>query len=186
MTSTAVVFLAAALIAQARQPEKPVLVHADAVCFVHALRAMPDAPDSHVERVIEPGLVLLHTTRSTGEMSVLVRTTGVVAISTRRVSFRVARILGVAADAERLYVLVWTGRAWDKAPARDALVDDGRYELRAFWLADGSPLAAPRDVEGLPKAAPPETLEKGLLRLVEDGVECGGTRAVYKGRDLQK
>ncbi len=155
------------------------LVHADASCFVHALPAFPEA--DLVERVVHPGLMLLHTARASGEMTVLARTTGTMAISTRRISYVQTRILGIAADAERLYVLAWSVRAWDKPPDRDAPVEGGRYELRAFRLADGKALRAPAlKPEGLPKGAPPETLEHGPLRLVEGGVECYGTRAILK------
>jgi hypothetical protein len=164
--------------------EKPALIHSDAGCFVHALRAPPDA-SGYVERVVASGRAILHTARATGDMAVLVPATGVVAISTRRLSFRVTRILGTAADEERLYVLVWSGRAWDRPPAPDAPIEGGRYELRAFWLADGAPLEVPSLDTGLPKDAPPETLERGPLRLVQRGIECYGTRAAYKGRELQ-
>ena len=163
----------------------PLLVHADACCFVHALPAA-HAPEKHVGRVVDPGLVILHTVRDTGEMAVLVPATGTVAVSTRRISFRQTRILGIAADTERLYVLTWTVRVWDRPPERDAAVEGGSYVLRTYWLADGRALAAPAlEAEGLPKGAPPETPEKGPLRLVAGGVECFGTRANYKGEKLE-
>ena len=53
----------------------------------------------------------------------------------------VTRVLGVAADAERLYVVLWSsGRIFDRPPAEDAALEGGRYELRVFWLGDGSAL----------------------------------------------
>lgn len=163
---------------------KPVLVLADTSCFVHALPGFPEV--QQVERSVDPGFMLLHTVRASGEMSVLVPPTGTVAISTRRISFVQTRILGIAADAERLYVLLGSVRAWDKPPEKDAPVEGGGYVLRTFWLADGQGLTAPAlKTEGLPKGAPPETLKHGPLRLVAGGVESFGTRAIYKGRDLQ-
>jgi hypothetical protein len=188
MRSSALLLLAAALAAEDGKPEKPALVHADAACFVHALRAMPETPrERKFERVVEPGLAMLHTVRATGEMTVLVPATGTVAINTRRISFVVTRIIGVAADAERLYVLVWTTRVYDRPPDRNATAEGGSYALRTFWLADGSALLAPAlAAEGLPEGAPPEAVDKGPLRLTKDGVECYGTRAAYKGRDLER
>lgn len=182
MRSVALLLCATAL----ADAEKPVLVHSDALCFVHALRAMPEASADRYARAVEGGRALLHTARATGDMTMLVPATGVVAINTRRISFQVTRILGVAADKERIYVLIWSGRVRDRPPAPDAPAEGGRHELRSFWLADGAPLRAPAlEGEGLPKAAPPEGIEMGPLRLIEGGVECFCTRAAYKGRDLQ-
>ncbi len=166
-----------ALLLCALADEKPVLVLADASSFVHAVRATPDG--TYLERVVEPGFMLLHTVRASGEMTVLIPPTGTVAISTRRISYGTTRILGVAADAERLYVLLWTGHAFGKPPGPA----EGGYALRTFWLADGAALWAPAlKPEGLPKEIPAETLEKGPLRLVKGGVELYGTRATYKER----
>ena len=188
MRSTALLLLAGALVADDGKPPKPPLVHIDAACFVHALRGAPEVSGGVVERVTGPGHLLLHVVRATGEMTVLVPATGTVAVNTRRISFHQTRILGVAADTERLYVLMWSsGRVFDKPPDPDALAEGGIFELRTFWLADGQPLAAPKlSAEGLPKGAPPETVEKGPLQIVKGGVECYGTRAAYKGRELQQ
>jgi hypothetical protein len=186
MRSIALLLCAAALLAEEPKPGKPVLLHSDAACFVHAVRGVPEA-SRPVERIVGPGHQLLHTIRTTGEMTVLVPATGTVAINTRRISFVQTRILGIAADEERLYVLIWSsGRVYDRPPDPGAPVEGGRHELRTFWLADGQPLAAPTlGAEGLPKVAPPETLGNGSLGPVKGGGECHGTRAVYKGRDLQ-
>ncbi len=156
---------------------KPVLVHKSDSSFVHALRTGGDG--TLLERVVEPGCMLLHTVRTSGEMTVLVPPTGTLAINTRRISYVTTRILGIAADAERLYVLFWSGHAFDKPPGPA----DGRFELRTFWLADGAALRAQiLKAEGLQNEIPAETLEKGPLRLVEGGVEAYGTRATFKER----
>jgi len=154
---------------------QPVLVLASDSCFVHAVPAAPGA--GSLERVLESGHTLLHTVRDSGKMTVLVPPTGTVAISTRRISCQTTRIAGVAADAERLYVLVWMGHAYDKPP------EEGVYALRTFWLEDGAALWAPL-LKTAPTKAPAETLEKGPLRLVEGGVEVYEARATYKGRQL--
>lgn len=159
---------------------KPVLVVKTASCFVHAVPACTDG--TRLERVLEQGQMLLHTVRESGEMTVLVPPTGVVAVSTRRISYRTTRIAGVAADVERLYVLLWTGHAFDKPPGPE----EGSYVLRTFWLEDGAAIPAPAlKPEGLPKEIPAETLERGPLRLVEGGVELFGTRVGYKGRQTE-
>jgi hypothetical protein len=187
MRMTVSLFCAAALLAEEGKPTKPVLVHSDAACFVHALRAMPEVSRERFARAVDAGLALVHTARASGEMVVLVPATGTVEVNTRRISYGVTRIVGVAADRERLYVLLWTARAYDAPPDAGATVEGGSYRLHASWLADGSALAAPAlGADGLPKAAPVETVEAGPLRLVEGGVECYGTRALYAGRDPKR
>jgi hypothetical protein len=173
--------VAVALLLCALADPKPVLVLADPACFVHALRASADAGDV-LERPVDPGFMLLHTARASGEMTVLVPATGTVARGTCRASFVQTRILGIAADAERLYVLLWSVRTWDRPPERDAPAEGGRYELRTFRLADGHALKAPAlNTEGLPKGAPKESLGNGPLNLLPGaGVECYGTRAIYE------
>jgi hypothetical protein len=164
------------------------LVKRDA-CFVHGLTVLPSSAGSRrglVERVVSAGHVLLHTSRETGKMIRLGEATGVVAVNTRRISYVATRTLGVVADEERLYALLWTsGRLWSP-PAGDAAVPGGRYALRVFWLADGAPLPAPHlDPSDLPDAAPPASLGAGPLEVVEGGVSCFGTTARYDGRTLR-
>src|SRR5205809_241761 len=69
---------------------------------------------------------------------------------TRRPRYGQSRLAGVAADAERLYVLTWERSGWGSPPAdtpagpRKAgeAAAPGRYRLGVFWLADGSPVHA--------------------------------------------
>jgi len=120
-------------------------------------------------------------------MTRLVEPTGTVAVNTRRISYEVRRVLGVAADAERLYVLLWwSGRIYDRPPAQGATIDGGRYELRVHWLDDAAALQAPSlRHDGVPEAAGRPCLDAGPLKLVPGGVSCFGTRARYDGRTLQ-
>ena len=166
--------------------EDPVLLATHQACFVHALPAWPAQAD-RVERVVGPGHALLHTSRATGKMTRLLPATGTVAINTRRISYCLTRVLGVAADAERLYVVLWaSGRIFDRPPAEGAALAGGRYELRVFWLGDGGALPAPPlGPDGLPAAAPEPSLGRGPLNLVSDGVSCFGTTARYAGRALR-
>jgi len=180
------VLLAPALAAD----EEPVLLVKNAACFVHAIAAWPALPDrgARFERVVAGGHALLHTSRETGKMVRLVEATGTVAVNTRRISFLVTRLVGVAADADRLYVVLWrSGRIFDRPPEEDAPADGGTYELRVFWLADGSALRAPvLGPDGLPEAAPPESLGKGPLHVVAGGVDCFGKKVRYDARELRE
>ena len=164
--------------------EKPVLVSKGAKHFVHALEMAPLRPKDRVELVVTRGWSLVYTNRESGEMKHLTHATGTVRINTRRVSFHQSRIVGVVADAERLYVLRWTsGRIYDKPPAADAKPTGGRYELSVFWLADGSPIQVTQpNAKGLPKHAPVEELAPGPLRVVKSGVSCYGSTLRYKGK----
>jgi hypothetical protein len=162
------------------QPElkKPVLVGKGTKHFVHALKMSPLRAEGLVEFVVAPGWGLVYTNRESGQM----HPTGTVRINTRRISYSQSRIVGVAADADRLYVLRWqSGRVFDKPP--DAKPEGGRYELSVFWLADGSLIQLrPLETKGLPKHAPVEQLTPGPLKLVKGGVSCYGSTFRYKGK----
>ena len=168
------------------QPElkKPVLVSKGTKHFVHALDMSPLRAEGWVEFVVAPGWGLVYTNRESGQMQHLMRPTGTVRINTRRISYSQSRIVGVAADANRLYVLRWqSGRVFDKPPAADAKPEGGRYELSVFWLADGSLVQLrPLGTKGLPKHAPVQQLTPGPLKLVKGGVSCYGSTFRYKGK----
>jgi hypothetical protein len=120
---------------------------------------------------------------------------------TRRISFHQTRLVGLACDAERLYAVVWSsGRVYDRPPHPGGPFKGGSYSLHAFWLADGtslgetwllkepgkSPVSRPNAVAvELPDLAPQETLEKGPLELVEQGVACYGLDFEFEGRKLR-
>jgi len=178
------VLLAAATLAQGEKKllPPPVLVAKTDAALVHAVRTARDPSEAEPWHRRSDGYLLLHTDRKTGEMRHLIPNTGTVEVPTVRPSVVQTRMVGVAADAERLYVLLWTsGRIFDRPPASDAPVEGGRYELRVFWLADGSQIAKPAlDPEKWPKTAPPEVTDAGPLKLVKDGVECYGVTARYE------
>lgn len=184
------VLLAAATLAQGEEKllPPPVLVARTDAVFVHAVCTARDSGEVEPWVRRSDGYLLLHTNRKTGEMKHLIPDTGTVAIPTVRQSYVQTRMVGVAADTERLYVLLWTsGRIFDRPPERDAPVEGGRYELRVFWLADGSRIAAPGlDPEKWPKTAPPEVTNAGPLKLAKDGVDCYGVTARYKGKELHQ
>jgi len=144
------------------------------------------------------GCVVLHTKPSTGEMKGLV-STGTIEVPSERVSYHQTRILGVACDAERLYIVTWfSGRIWDHPPPPGQRLADGGYSLQVFWLADGTPsyganLVPPTPmpirepvvaVVSLPDTAPQETLEKGPLKPIGKGVACYGVAFEFEGKKL--
>ena len=132
--------------------------------------------------------MLLHTARDTGKMTRLIDATGTVAVNTRRISYRVARVVGVTADAERLYALLWhSGRIFDRPPEDGAALKGGRYELRVFWIADGSALRVPvLGPEGLPDVVPAASLGPGPLKGEKGGVACFGKVVRYDARALRE
>lgn len=144
------------------------------------------------------GCVILYTKPSTGEMKSLV-STGTVEIPTERVSYHQSRILGVACDAERLYIVTWfSGRIWDHPPHPGQRLTNGGYSLQVFWLADGAPtysanlvsltpmpIREPVVAVSLPETAPQEAIEKGPLKLIEKGVACYGAAFEFEGKTLK-
>lgn len=184
-----VALLAALVLAKDEEPAPPppVLVAKSDEAFVHALRHSRNPQGWGLGGVQSEGYDLLHTSRKTGEMKRLIRPTGTFSVPTRRLSYVVVRIVGVAADAERLYVALWhSGRIFDRPPAADAPVEGGRYELQVFWLADGSRLRAPSlDPGKWPKTAPPEVTDAGPLKVGGSAVECYGVKGTYEGKELR-
>jgi hypothetical protein len=105
----------------------------------------------------------------------------------------------VAADAERLYAVVWSsGRVYDHPPHPGQRMGGGGYVLHVFWLADGAALAELRlhkkqdqvvsapnvFAPGLPDIAVQESIEKGPLTLTEKGIACYGVAIEFEGRKI--
>jgi hypothetical protein len=124
---------------------------------------------------VADGLVLLHTSIATGKMKILAAG-GATAMDLQRGSgpaLYETRIAGVAADKERLYVLVW------KDFTRT------RYHLQVYRPADGALIhSLPLKGEGIPGERPKETADEGPLRPGADGVTCFGKRFRFKGAKL--
>lgn len=127
---------------------------------------------------VADGLVLLHTSTTTGEMRVLA--TGSTTVSDILVrnsgpEYFHSSIAGVAVDKERLYVLQWSERGGEA------------YHLLVF-RPDSGVLSQSLKFKGdaVPKGQPKETAAAGPLRLHPDGVACFGTRFEFKGLKLRK
>src|SRR5262249_2206220 len=113
---------------------------------------------------------------------------GTWSVPTRRISYQQTRLVGVTADAERLYVLVWhSGRVFDRPPRLDEEAVKGTYRLSVYWLADSSKIAE-RDLTGreVPAKAPKETTGKGPLTVADGTVSCYGTKFQFKGKEEVK
>ncbi len=97
------------------------------------------------------------------------------------------RVAAVAADAERLYVLVWSASWRHEDFGGKGLVvgkppESDRYTLRAYWLEDGSEITAVALRGKRPKGVPAERLDKGPLEVKDGAVTVFGEVIRYKGK----
>lgn len=178
------------LFAAAPKPGEPVAIAKGDGFVVHALGG---AVHPFLAEHPETALHLLHTALPGGRLTVLFRSGTTVSIPVpmglNRVPYSQTRVVGVAADAERLYVLVWSakwtvldlGGAVAKPPESDA------YAVRVFWLADGSEVGR-FDVGGekRPKTVPRESTEAGPLAVEKGGVSAYGEAFQIEGKGRMK
>jgi hypothetical protein len=170
---------------------KPRLIVKGKDYFLHALPPKPNdsllkpGPPGVPDKQTAPdGIVLLHTSIKTGEMKVLAAShtlsyrgppTGI-----DRTFFIRSVVVGVAADEERLFVLVLETRSGQiYLPAQTS------YHLLVF-RPDNGVLVHTLDVkpEEPPKERPAETADRGPLLLRGDGVSCLGVKFEFKGTQL--
>jgi hypothetical protein len=176
----------------AREPDaakKTILVAKSADAFVNFL-----PPQSNDDFDAKQGGTLLLTSRETGEMKVLIWT-GTRSNHHRRATYFQNRILGVTADRERLYVLVFALTQPDRWPQpadkpfdlpmvkKDAAGrwnESWTFNLLAYRLSDGK-LVAGNELkgDGLPTTVPVETTGAGPLKLLKNGVEVYGSRVEF-------
>jgi hypothetical protein len=165
---------------------RPKLVVKEKDYFLHALPLTETEPPPRLGarvRTTLSGLTLLHTSTATGEMKVLAASTTTLIDLQRNSGDAVSqtRIVGVAVDKERLFVLQFSF---------STLATEGngeKYHLLVFRPADGVLVhSLELKGDGLPAKRPAETADKGPLRLHPDGVACFGTRFEFKGTELIK
>jgi hypothetical protein len=135
---------------------------------------------------------VLHTSRPSGELVLLAQSGTAVGIpvpmAIDRFPITQTRIAGVAADAERLYVLIWTAR-WTHEDIRGMGVQihppkSDLYKVNVFWLADGSAIGEfALTGEKRPKDMPPEKLDTGPMRVDDAGVTVHGDVFRFKGKE---
>jgi hypothetical protein len=138
------------------------------------------------------GLVVLHTSTTTGRMKRLARggTSSYQGppMGIDRIYHTFVRIAGIAADSQRLCVLRWQGRSETLLlgrPHRPALPTSGTYHLLVFRAADGKKLhEVPVDAVPPGRTVPVETFRNGPLRLSAAGVTCFGTLFELDGERL--
>ena len=171
-------------------PTNPQLLAKGTNYVVHAIPRMP--PTHAATPPLVGGHVLVYTSVHTGKMTILT-SSGILPFVTRRASWAQQRILGVVADSERLYVLLWLSqRNYDRPDWRITLPLQkvgGKYYLRVFSLADGSPVltstVGPR-AEDLPKSVPGESMKQGPLVFHKPGISFFGRYFVFEGRKVIK
>jgi len=181
---------------------RPALLVAGKDYLVHAVpRLLPvtrgpeKAPKTYTELdLAKPGAAgyaLLYTKPSTGQTRTLLVSGGWSAQSPPmgidRVFHGRTRIVGTAVDSARLYVACrHSGKIVmvQAAPGEGLERSEGGYRLYVFGLADGKELHR-RDLKDgdFPKEVPAETLERGPLRVVRDGVvRCFGKEHAFADR----
>lgn len=194
MTTLALGWLATVLVAAqpvpapAAAPDQPVQVAKGDGYVVHALIG-PASPFFAPQPPTTP--TILHTALPSGRLTVLYRSGTIIGIPVPmgidRTPHHQTRVAGVAADAERLYLLVWSARwvvlgagapgAGPGPPASDT------YELRVFWLADGSLIGSvPLGGMGRPRVVPRESVEAGPLEVMSGGVRVYGESLRFRGK----
>ncbi len=139
-------------------------------------------------------LHLLHTALPSGRLTALFRsgtTVGIpVPMGLNRTPYSQTQVVGVATDAERLYVLVWSAKWVVLGDARGEVKppESDDYALRVYWLADGSEVGT-FAVGGAmrPKVLPRESVEAGTLELGKGGgVSVYGETFRFKGKQRAK
>lgn len=139
-------------------------------------------------------LHLLHTSFPSGKLTVLLRTGTTVGfpvpMGLNRVPHSQTRVVGVAADSERLYVLVWTAK-WvveDHGHGAYKPPESDDYAVQVYWLKDGTEVGT-FAVGGAkrPKVLPRESVEVGPLVVEkEGGVSVYGETFRFKGKERVK
>jgi hypothetical protein len=189
MTTLALGLLASALLAAAPEPAadpkpgQPIVVAKGDGFVVHTL-GEANVALALIGQQPATAPLILHTALPSGRLTVLFRSGTTVGfpipMGINRIPYSQTRVVGVAADTERLYVLVWSAEwkvldrggagAEVKPPASDA------YAVRVFWLADGSEVGSfAVGGEKRPKTVPRESMEAGPL-----AVEKAGGVSVYE------
>ncbi len=146
------------------------------------LLKFPDIEYPRLMHVIDPGITIVHTSLDTGEMKWLY-VSGTFAVRYARKGIYYSwRLIDLAQDDDRLYVLDWASGSM-RHPDQPLAGDDPSYGLRVFWKSDGALIYKTLFQSGknLPVAVPKENVNSGLLKLSGDGVECFGEAFRFKG-----
>jgi hypothetical protein len=97
-------------------------------------------------------------------------------------------ILGIAADAERVYVFRWSrSQTFPRPGAGRAAGGRGEYLLQVFWLADGSAVGQYELTgAGLPQSPPPGSFGRGPLSVEGGAASAYGQTVRFRGRERAK
>ncbi|MHB1038157.1 MAG: hypothetical protein ACYC35_27480 [Pirellulales bacterium] len=170
-------------------PEPPALLVQGQEYFVHSFTGASGSTD----RLLFPGVTISHVSRKTGKMQFLVNT-GVFSLATARRAYLISRVIGIAHDTQRLYVLTWEISQDDQPPP---ISDRGQVRFHVFRLADGSlvmdiPLRAGVALTpgvqptNLPTGVPESNMKSGPIEMRRDGVACYGIRFTFTGNSIKQ
>jgi hypothetical protein len=178
---------------------EPVLVAKGKGFLIHAVTlgsepAQPKTPPlvAFQTAALSQGVAIFHTDTETGKMKALM-TSGMLVrqsppMGIDRLYYTATRVAGIAADTERLYVLVSVRKKTAMLQARPMENPDfepATYHLAVLSLADGEALHVLPMKEGdFPKELPAETVKPGPVELKENGVACFGVTFTFKGQGL--
>jgi hypothetical protein len=159
----------------AKDAPGPRLIAEDAGFAIHQFRG---SVDFGWEAPIRLGVVISHTDLRTGAMRWLVAT-GAHAVNTRRISYSITRLLGLAQDDTHVLAVVFhSGRIFtedDRFPGDPDAVD-GLYKLRVFSEQTGRQTGTWRfgPPEVLPRRVPAETTDAGVIARCAEGYRMFG------------
>lgn len=142
--------------------------------FIHALR-YPRSDEAETVARVHGGWKVLHTGVRDGAMNVLF-TSGSFERPTRRISYQNVRIVGIACDSKRLYLVSWRAKSWDGPLVGAQTAERTEWRLHVYQRENGQERASVSLKSVDLEFAPKETIEKGPITLVEGGVEILGTK----------
>lgn len=158
--------------------EGPVLLAKGKEYTIHVFNGAVQGKLPH-QRIVQPGIVILHTDTQTGQASWMFQT-GIYEIPKVRISYTVSRLLGLLQTDTHIVAVTYTaGRIFDRPPSAPP-PDKGDYRLSVFEKKSGRKkfyveiLSSPTR----PERVPDETTELGIIQKTDDGFVVMGASFV--------
>ncbi len=127
-----------------------------------------------IEKVENPGVVLMHANLKNGMTKWLLRS-GTFVLMTRRFQFRVVRVIGVVQTETEIAVTCFDSRMHFDAPRVDPIPPGASYSVLVFRKADGVSREIKLEFpDGLPSPVPEETIESGVFKKTDKGFSVFG------------
>lgn len=152
---------------------------------IFAFRGMVDIPG--IMYTEAPGLVFLHANLKTGMPKWIFRS-GTFARPTRRISFRVIRVVGVIQTETEVAVAYFDSRFVFDSPRIEPMPPGASYSVLVFRKTDGVSREIKLEFpEGLPSPVPEETIEGGVFKKGENGFSVFGREfAIRPGGSIEE